>query len=298
MRVREEKPLVSIVTPSYNQGMFIERTIESVISQDYPRIEHIVVDGGSADNTLEVLRKYESRLKWVSERDDGQTDAINKGFRMSKGTVLAWLNSDDIYYPGAVSRAVKALRENPEAEMVYGKGNYINTDDGVTGEYPTGPFDYERFSELNFICQPSVFFRREALEAVGELDRSLNYVMDYDLWIRVARKFKVLYVPEVLAALRIHPGSKTTAQSVATYAEMLSTSKKYFGKAGGALIYGYAFNRVKSASGAGARKNRLFTAVRIITLFIKEYARLNGTLPFKELKALDKKRIKAIISGI
>lgn len=292
----DEMPLVSIVTPSYNQGEYIEETIRSVLSQDYPRIEHIVVDGGSTDNTLEILRKYEGRLQWTSGKDNGQTDALNKGFKKAKGTVLAWLNSDDIYYPGAISRAMAAFRANPGAGIVYGMGNYIDTKGRKIGEYPTMPFDYDELAESNFICQPSAFFTAAALRAAGELDEGLDYVMDYDLWIRMARNSRAVYIPELLAALRIHPASKTTAQAVATYEEILKTAKRYFGRAGGALVYGYAYNRVKH--GQKAPLNKSVMAVKVLSLFLKEYARLNRTLPLRELKRLDWQRIKAMISAL
>lgn len=292
----EEMPLVSIVTPSYNQGEYIEETIRSVLSQDYPRIEHIVMDGGSTDNTLSILRKYGDRLEWSSGKDNGQTDALNKGFKKAKGAVLAWLNSDDIYYPGAVSRAVSAFRENPGAQLVYGRGNYIDTKGAKISEYPTLPFDYDELAESNYICQPSAFFTAEGLRNAGELDTDLDYVMDYDLWIRIAQKSGAVYIPEVLSALRIHPASKTTAQSVATYEEILKTAKKHFGRAGGALIYGYAYTSVKY--GQKAQGSKSVTAVRVVSRFLREYMRTNHTLPFRELKRLDRHRLKAIIGAL
>lgn len=291
----EDAPLVSIVTPSYNQGEFIEETIRSVIGQDYPRIEHIVMDGGSTDNTVAVLRKYENWLTWTSGRDNGQTDALNKGFRKAKGEVLAWLNSDDIYYPGAVSKAVAAFRANPGAKLVYGRGDYIDTKGRKTGEYPTLPFDFGELAESNYICQPSAFFTAEALREAGKLDEGLDYVMDYDLWVRVCRSSEAVYLPETLAALRIHPASKTTAQSVATYEEMLRTAKKHFGRVGGALVYGYAYNKVKYGQKAAGKA---LTAARILSLFLKEYTTYNHALPFRELKRLDRRRIRAIIGGL
>lgn len=291
----EDAPLVSIVTPSYNQGDFIEETIRSVIAQDYPRIEHIVMDGGSTDKTLSILRKYEGRLEWSSGRDKGQTDALNKGFGKAKGEVFAWLNSDDIYYPGAVSKAVAAFRANPGAKMVYGNGNYIDTRSGKIGEYPTLPFDYEELAESNYICQPSAFFTAEAFREAGGLDEGLDYVMDYDLWVRICRGSRAVYIPELLGALRIHPASKTTAQSVKTYEEMLKTAKKHFGRVGGALIYGYACNRVKYGQKGGGRAA---TAARVLSIFLKEYMRYNRALPFRELRRLDRGRVRAILGGL
>ncbi len=162
-------PLVSIVTPSYNQGAFIEETIRSVLSQDYPRIEYIVVDGGSTDGTLSILRKYGDHLTWFSEPDKGQSDAINKGFRKSHGEILAWLNSDDIYLPGAVRTAAGYLAVHPEVAMVYGDCHMVDEQGQVVGRSIwIEDFDLMRLVEdLNYIHQPAAFFCRQAFEGVG-----------------------------------------------------------------------------------------------------------------------------------
>src|SRR5262245_23986726 len=161
------RPLVSIVTPSYNHGPYIEATIQSVLSQDYPHIEYIVVDGGSQDDTIGILKRYEGRLSWASERDQGQADAINKGFRMAHGEILAWLNSDDTYLPGAVRLAVQYFQSHPDVSMVYGEGHHVDVEGHIIARYPTEAFDYQRLSERCFICQPTVFFRAEVYREVG-----------------------------------------------------------------------------------------------------------------------------------
>jgi len=205
-------PLVSVVTPSYNQGAFIRATIESVLAQDYPSIEYLVVDGGSTDGTQATLRGYGERVRWVSEPDRGQADALNKSFRLTSGAILGWLNSDDVYLPGAVRAAVETLADQPDLALVYGDAQYIGPDGRRLGAYPTEPFDLRRLAQTCFICQPAGFFRREALEAVGGLDASLHYAMDYDLWFRLASRFRVAHVARELAQSRQHPEAKSVAR--------------------------------------------------------------------------------------
>jgi glycosyltransferase involved in cell wall biosynthesis len=202
-------PLVTVVTPSFNQGRFIRETIESVLAQNYPSIEYLVIDGGSTDETLGILKKYPGRFYWVSEKDKGQANAINKGWSRARGEILAWLNSDDVYLPGAISKAVAFLQDHPEVGTGYGEGYHIDEEDQVIERYPTEPFDRERLKETCFICQPTVFIRRKVLEEVGFLDESLRYCMDYDLWFRMARKFKFGYLPEYLACTRFYKGTNT-----------------------------------------------------------------------------------------
>ena len=160
-RQREEmvtNPLVSIVTPSYNKGSFVEETILSIKNQTYPHIEHIVMDGGSTDGTLDIMRKYSDSITWISEPDKGQSDAINKGWRMAKGEILAYLNADDTYMPWAVETAMKFLEQNPDLDMVYGDCNIINEQGTVIDRYPSTEFDLIKLaSSQNMIPQPTVF---------------------------------------------------------------------------------------------------------------------------------------------
>ncbi len=160
---------VSIITPSLNQADFIERSIQSVLGQQWSPLEHIVVDGGSTDGTLDILEKYNGQLRWVSEPDKGQSDAVNKGIRTATGDVIGWLNSDDIYYPGAVKLAVEFLTAHPELDAVYGLANYIGADDSVIDTYPTEPWYFPRLKEVCFICQPALFLRRSVFERHGWL---------------------------------------------------------------------------------------------------------------------------------
>jgi glycosyltransferase involved in cell wall biosynthesis len=202
-------PLVSIVTPSYNKGRFIEETILSIRIQTYPRIEHIVIDGGSTDGTLDILRKYEDRLVWVSEPDKGQSDAINKGWRRAKGEVLAYLNADDTYMPRAVQTAVEYLANHPDVAMVYGQCHLINENGEVIGQCGEESDLVQLLRGPNMIPQPTVFFRRGVLDQIGYLDTSLHMAMDYDLWIRIGLGFGFEYIPQPLASFRLCEGTKT-----------------------------------------------------------------------------------------
>jgi glycosyltransferase involved in cell wall biosynthesis len=234
------QPLVSIVTPSFNQGRFIRETIESVLGQDYPRIEYIVMDGGSTDETVKILREYDDRLVWVSERDRGQADAINKGWRRARGAVLAYLNSDDTYLPGAVARAVACLEDHPGAGAVYGEGYHVDESGAILERYPTEPFSMGRLVETCFICQPTVFLRRTAVERAGLLDEALHYCIDYDLWIRMARVAGFAFTPHYLATTRMHADTKTLGQSVPFHAEIMRMIHRHYGHVPPTWVYGYA----------------------------------------------------------
>jgi glycosyltransferase involved in cell wall biosynthesis len=225
-KILDCNPLVTIVTPSYNQGRFIEETILSVLTQDYPAIEYLVMDGGSTDETLEILKKYSGRLEFVSEKDRGQSHAINKGFRRARGEILAFLNSDDTYLPGAVRAAVKSLCAAPEAPFLYGEGYHIDERGRILDRYPTEGFSYERFHDTCFVCQPTVFIRRTALEIAGYLDENLHYCMDYELWIRLAKVGRPVHIDRSLANSRLHAATKTMGQRRACHWEIAQMWKR------------------------------------------------------------------------
>jgi len=233
-------PLVSVVTPSYNQGRYIEKTIQSVLNQDYPNLEYIVVDGGSSDNTVEILKQYEGRLTWISEKDRGQADAINKGFYMAKGEIVAWLNSDDTYLPGAVHKSVRYFEAHPEVGMLYGEGYHIDADGELIERYYSEPFDYKRLSEVCFICQPTVFLRAEVIRTVGPLDVTLDYCMDYEYWMRIAKQFRIGYLEEFLANSRLHLDTKTLSKRVEVHQETLQVVKRHYGQVPLRWINAYA----------------------------------------------------------
>jgi GT2 family glycosyltransferase len=206
--------LVSIVTPSYNQASYLEQTIQSVLEQDYPRIEYVVVDGASTDNSFEIIKRYNDRLAyWISEKDSGQAEAINKGFTRANGDILGWLNSDDYYLPGTVSAVVKCFQENPDVVMIY--GDMMAVDEmGQT----INVLKYKQLSLQDLLCfqiigQPSVFFRRSALEKTGLLDTSFHFMLDHHLWIRLTQQGRILHVPQVWSAARYHPQAKNRAKA-------------------------------------------------------------------------------------
>jgi len=202
------QPLVSIITPSFNQGEFIEQTILSVLGQDYPHIEYIVIDGGSTDQTLEILRKYGEQLTWVSEPDEGQSDAVNKGFRLARGDIVGWINADDVYFDhSAVEKVVKAFLDHPEADVVYGDFVEIDREGRITRIYPVPDFNYARLLRMNFVPQCTVFFRSKIARQY-ELDTSLEFVLDSDLFIRLGQKHTFYHRPELLACFRRHTSSK------------------------------------------------------------------------------------------
>lgn len=207
-------PLVSIITPSYNQAEYLEHTIRSVLEQDYPNLEYLVVDGGSADGSVDVIRKYQGRIDWwVSEPDQGQADALNKGMARAKGEIVAWLNSDDIYRPGAIRRAVELLQTNPEVGMVYARLDSIDRGGDVFNTIHYRDFDVLDLLNFRIIGQPTVFMRRAVLEQAGPLDASYNYLLDHHLWLRMARLAPMKYVPETWAAARHHASAKNVAQA-------------------------------------------------------------------------------------
>ncbi len=219
----EQFPVVSIITPSYNQASFLPETIDSVLQQTYPNIEYIVVDGGSTDGTLDVLKEYQDRISWwVSEKDRGQTEAINKGFARARGEILAWLNSDDTYYPQAVEEAVAFLSAHPDVGMVYGDANYIDSHGRVIGKFNTRQTSYARLRRgAVYIPQQASFFRARLWKQVGPLDPSFYFAMDYDLWVRFAKVSEIRYVPRLWANFRLHEGAKTIADDDRCWPEML-----------------------------------------------------------------------------
>lgn len=279
------RPLVTIVTPSFNQGEFIEETIQSVLDQDYPNIEYIVMDGGSTDGTLEILKKYKQKLVWHSGPDKGQADAINKGFQQAQGEIWAWINSDDVYLPGAVRAAVDYFDAHPDVAMVYGEGYHMGRNGEITERYYTEPFDFQRLAEICYVCQPTTFFRAEAIHYVGYLDASLHYCMDYDLWIRLAESFRIGYLNQYLAKSRLYEETKTLGSRVAVIRETLRCVKMRFGTVPARWIWAYAHIFLNEYLPRDTRlKNRLY-AYLVYLLFLRKYVQINHRIPLGELRA-------------
>jgi len=276
-----DRPLVTIVTPSFNQGRFIRATIESVLAQRYPHIEYLVMDGGSTDETVKILQEYDDRLTWVSERDGGQAEAINKGWRRARGSVLAYLNSDDTYLPDAVERAVACLEAQPDAVAVYGEGYHVDETGAILERYPTEPFSMTRLEETCFICQPTVFLRREILERVGYLNESLHYCMDYDLWVRVGRVGRFAHTPHHLATSRLHGETKTLGQRVRAHSEILGMVHRHFGHVPASWVYAYAH----AVLGPRNRQRPLVDVgfiAGLIGISLVEFLRYNRRVPLSE----------------
>lgn len=236
-------PLVSIITPSLNQAAYLAGAIESVVSQAHEPIEHLIYDGGSSDDSAEILGQYRDRVTAIVAPDGGQADAVNRGLREAAGEIIGWLNSDDFYYPGAIRTVVEYMRANPDCAVVYGAAQYVDPDGTAIKLYPTGDPDDLRFG--CFVCQPAVFFRRRALDAAGPLDTSLRYAMDYDLWLRMSQRFRFHRLPNMLAAYRLHPASKSVAEQLAARYETVVVTRRRLGATPLTCLYGYADLRLR-----------------------------------------------------
>lgn len=213
----ETLPSVSIITPSYNQAAFLEQTILSVLGQDYHDLEYMIVDGGSVDGSVEIIRKYADRLAWwISEKDRGSADGINKGLQRARGEFVAWLNSDDVYLPGAIAQAVQALQAHPDAGLVFSDVASIDADGKQFNLMRYGDWGLTGLIQFRIIGQPGVFMRRSVLEEAGFLDESYHYLFDHHLWLRIGLRSQVKYIPGACwAAARYHPGAKNVAQAAA-----------------------------------------------------------------------------------
>ena len=268
----------SVITPSYNQGRFIARTLASVALQAAPglEIEHLVMDGGSSDETLAVLARHP--VRWVSGPDDGQADAVNKGICASDGEVIAWLNSDDIYRPGAFARVAAFLEAHPEVDVVYGMADHIDVDDRLLSAYPTEDWDFERLQQTCFICQPALFFRRRVVEAQGLLDPALHYCMDYEYWLRLGRAgLRFAYLRHKLAGSRMYAENKTLGARIAVHAEINDMFSQRFGRVPERWLSNYAHAVVERDIDRQARP-RWFRLKLAITI-LRASMRWNGRLP-------------------
>ncbi|MCI0720601.1 MAG: glycosyltransferase, partial [Acidobacteria bacterium] len=242
---------VSIITPSLNQARFLEPTVESVLQQECDSLEYWVVDGSSQDGSVDLLRRYDSRLRWVSEPDSGQADAVNKGFQRSQGEILGWLNADDVYCPGALNEVVRQFSADPALMLLYGKAHHVDEDGNFLEDYPTREFDLAVLAYHCFICQPACFFRRSLLEAAGGVNTGLQYAMDLDLWIRFGMlqqenpRWKFKHISQVLASSRMHSSNKTLSRRRQSLEEIMTVVRRHFG----VVPFNWVYGAEESASG-------------------------------------------------
>jgi glycosyltransferase involved in cell wall biosynthesis len=252
-------PTIAVVTPSHNHGRFMGATVRSVLDQAYPRLDYFVADGASTDDTVATLKSFGPSVRWVSEPDRGQADAINKGFARTQGEILGWLNSDDLYAPRALAAVAESFARNPDVGVVYGNADFID----AAGKFirPCAhiePFARDRLLHYSdFLVQPAVFFRRALFESVGGLNAGLHWAMDYDLWLRMAEKARFVHLPRVLAKYRWLGESKTGSGGRARLAEIKSVAVRH-GATGLPAYFRLEAVRLNLAEGiAAARRGRV-----------------------------------------
>jgi glycosyltransferase involved in cell wall biosynthesis len=223
-------PSITIITPSYNQGKFINRTIESVLSQGLKELEYIIIDGGSNDNTVNILKSYGNKISFISEPDNGQAHAVNKGLYKAKREIIGWLNSDDIYYPDSLRKVLDIFHSNSEIGIIYGMADHIDINDKIIDAYPTEEWDFDNLKNICYICQPAVFFRKSMVEKVGMLDERLKFCMDYEFWLRIGKHTKFHFLKNKLAGSRLYPENKTLNMRKNVHLEIINMLKDKFQK--------------------------------------------------------------------
>lgn len=228
---QRSRPKISIVTPSYNQAVFLERAILSVINQNYPNLEYIIIDGGSKDESLSIIKKYERHLSyWVSEPDRGQSHAINKGLAKCSGDYFAWLNSDDYLNPGVLPLVGEAF-DDPRVGTVCGEINVVDVRGNILEKRSSTRITFETLLNGNAqIIQPGAFHRKTLLDQLGGVDENLRYVMDYELWLRLGKHSSFVQLAEVLANYTVHPSSKTCSAFIKFLPEIDHVRKKHGGR--------------------------------------------------------------------
>jgi glycosyltransferase involved in cell wall biosynthesis len=267
----------SIITPSFNQGRFIERTLQSVAMQRGADIEHVVFDGASTDETIDVLKRFGDSVRWVSEKDRGQSDAVNKGILATKSDIIGWLNSDDIYYPDAIARVAAFFDSHPNVDVVYGEADHIDQNDHPFEPYPTEPWNFERLKDRCFICQPATFFRRRVVEQHGLLDSNLQYCMDYEYWLRLAKAgVQFAYIEEKLAGSRLYAENKTIGARVKVHAEINDVHKALLGKVPDRWLWNYTHAVVEEK--VNRAKSPRWFALRMMIVVTMAAWRWNGQI--------------------
>jgi len=245
-RVVREPPTVGVVTPALNAARFLRGAVDSVLAQDYPHVDYLVMDAGSSDGTRELLAGYGGRVRWISAPDAGQADAVNRGWRLVRGELLAFLNADDAYRPGAIAAAVEGLGDGG---LVYGEGELVDETGAALGRYPTADPTEETLAGQCPICQPTAFVRRDALDRAGGLDQRLHFAFDYDLWIRLCRVVRARRLRRAIAVVGMRRDNKTLGSRGSAYREALEVSKRHFGYVPLSWIEPYAMNLVDGSDG-------------------------------------------------
>jgi glycosyltransferase involved in cell wall biosynthesis len=262
---KQRRPLISIVMPTRNHAHFIRDSIDSVLSQSYDNVELLVMDGASTDDTVEILKSYGDRIRWISEPDKGQADAINKGMKLLRGEILAYLNSDDILLPGALEKIVEFFNDHPECDMVYGNADYIDVDGEVIGTYNTADYSFERLMHDCCVCQPAAFWRRRIAERIGPFDVSMQTAMDYEYWLRMATSGAIIYhVHEKLAQSRLHEDAKTLAMRGVIYREVFEICERHGGYVSLSYYTGLWAHRLYEAWSGGGRLRRILPHIHRI----------------------------------
>lgn len=254
---------ISIITPSYNQGSYIERTIQSVLTQNISQLEYCIMDGKSTDNTLSILEKYQSHCNFQSEVDHGQAHAVNKGILQTSGQIIGWLNSDDIYYPHTLKIVLHFFNTHPHIDVLYGEAYHIDDHDRIIERYDTQPFHLEKLYNVCYISQPALFFRRRVTTKCGLLNEKLHYCMDYDYWIRLARGHaRFHYLPIILAGSRLHSQTKTQCARIQVHKEINDMLKLHLKRVPDRWLLNYAHAVVNvNYSSLPAMKQRRIIAI-------------------------------------
>jgi glycosyltransferase involved in cell wall biosynthesis len=278
---------LTVITPSYNQARFVRRTIESVLSQDVPGLQYLVFDGDSTDSTPDILREYAGRLTAVIERDAGQADAVNKGLARSSGAVIGWLNSDDVYYPGACAGVLDFFERHPEVDVVYGEADHIDDEDRVIEPYYTEPFSYARLKDVCFLCQPAVFFRRSVVDRYGPLQAGLRYCLDYEYWLRILAERPPYFLRTKLAGSRLHAETKTLSSKEAFHREILEMLAAKFGRPPSRWVHNLAhvIVRERGLTRDTPEQDRRFVAA-VVDVTEEAFQQYCGGVPTEERQTL------------
>jgi glycosyltransferase involved in cell wall biosynthesis len=283
----QKHPSITVITPSFNQGRFIRATIESVLSQGISDIEYLVFDAGSTDETISVLNSFGDSIQWVSEADNGQTDAVNKGLRVARGNIIGWLNSDDIYYPGAFNAVLEVFERHPEVDILYGEADHIDESGNVMEPYYNEEWDYERLRDVCFICQPAVFFRKSIVDEFGLLNDKLRYCMDYEYWLRIGKKKPFYYLKEKLAGSRLYQDNKTLGSAVAVHEEIMLMFKREFPPVPDRWIFNHAHVAAREGGlTTGTRRDKMKFFTKLITVALWNSLRLRYYIPRSMIRTI------------